>query len=158
MYKMNFSNSDGYCGIEYKSPKDQEAELQTEEDFHRYFFSLYRCSPTERNEFNNRRNQVRIKYPKMVIPFGSNFILTGQAAYEIMSAYYYSLSLVEGYTKEEKNYYFGRYESVKLMYEKSQSLPVPINLTEGQLGTDEMVAFYFKEAIINRLISVWDTK
>ena len=47
---------------------------------------------------------------------------------------------------------------MKSLYEKSQSLPVSINLTEGQLGTDEKIAFYVKEAVVNNLISIWDPK
>ncbi len=93
-----------------------------------------------------------------MIPFGEYFILTGQAAYEIMSTYYYTLSLVTEFSEKEKNYYFDRFNSVKQMHEKSQSLPFPIDMTEGQLGTDENIEFYIKEAIINKLLSVWQTK
>ena len=151
---MNFSNSDSYCGLEYMSPKEQEAELRTEEDFIRYYYSLYRCLPNEKNDFNNRRNQIRIKYPELVIPFGNYFVLTGNAACEILSTYYYSLSLLEDYNDEEKNYYIERYETVKEKHRKSQSLEVPINLTEGQLGTDNKIEFYVKEAVINKLLTV----
>ena len=155
MYKMDYANSEGYCGLEYKSPKELEAEINSEEDFSRYFFSLYRCLPNERNEFTNRRNQIRIKYPELVIPIGSNFVLTGQAAYEILSAYYYSQSLVEGYDEDVKGYYFKRYEQVKEAHEKSQSLLVGIDLTEGQLGTDKDFDFYIKEAVVNKMLTVW---
>jgi len=158
MYKIDYFNSDGYCGLEYKSPKEQESELNSKDDFERYFYSLYRCTPSEQNDFNARRNQMRNKYPKLVIPFGAYFILTGQAAYEIMSTYYYTLSLVAEFSEKEKNYYFDRFNSVKQMHEKSQSLPFPIDMTEGQLGTDENIEFYIKEAIINKLLSVWQTK
>ncbi len=158
MYKMNFSNSDSYCGLEYMSPKEQEAELRTEEDFKRYYYSLYRCLPNEKNDFNNRRNQIRIKYPELVILFGNYFVLTGNAACEVLSTYYYSLSLLEDYNDEEKNYYIERYETVKEKHRKSQSLDVPINLTEGQLGTDNNIEFYVKEAVINKLLTVWEPK
>jgi hypothetical protein len=140
------------------SPKEQEAELRTEEDFKRYYYSLYRCLPNEKNDFNNRRNQIRIKYPELVILFGNYFVLTGNAACEVLSTYYYSLSLLEDYNDEEKNYYIERYETVKEKHRKSQSLDVPINLTEGQLGTDNNIEFYVKEAVINKLLTVWEPK
>jgi len=155
MYKMNYKNSEGFCGLEYKSPKQLESEIANEEDFHNYFYSLYRCLPNERNEFNNRRNQIRIKYPELVIPIGDNFVLTGQAAYEILSVYYYSQSLVEEHEEDVKKYYIKRFEQVKESHELTQSLKVKIDLTEGQLGTDKDFDMYIKEAVVNKMLTVW---
>lgn len=155
MYKMNYANAEGYCGLEYKSPKELESEIGSEEDFNNYFYSLYRCYPYESNEFVNRRNKIKDKYPELVVPVGNNFVLTGQAAYEILSAYYYSQSLVEDYEEDVKNYYFKRYEQVKETHETTQSLLVKIDLTEGQLGTDKDFEFYIKEAVVNKMLNVW---
>jgi hypothetical protein len=152
---MDYQNSEGYCGLEYKSPKEQEVEINSNEDFKKYFFSLYRCMPNEDCDLNTRRNKLRIQHPKLVIPVGDNFVLTGQAAYEVLSAHYYSLSMVEEYEEDVKNYYFKRYETVKKVHDRAQSLPVPIDLTEGQLGTDRDFDFYIKEAIVNQMLSVW---
>ena len=157
MYKINFANSDGYCGLEYKSPKELESEISSDEDFHKFFYTLYRCPPYERNDFNHRRNQIRIKFPELVIPVGNNFILVGEAAYEILSTYYYSRSLIEEYDEGVKKYYFKRYEQVKEIHKESQSLPVKIDLTEGQLGTDKDYDFYIKQAVLYKLLTVWKT-
>ena len=158
MYKMNYINAEGYCGLEYKSPKEQEAEIGNEEDFNNYFYGLYRCLPNEKCEFNTRRNQIRIKHPELVIPIGNNFVLTGQAAYEILSVYYYSQSLMEDYEEDVKKYYFKRYEDVKKAHENAQSLRIAIDLTEGQLGTDRDFEFYIKEAVVNKMLNVWEDK
>jgi hypothetical protein len=155
MYKMDYQNSEGYCGLEYKSPKEQEVEINSNEDFNKYFFSLYRCMPNEECDLNTRRNKLRIKHPELVIPVGDNFVLTGQAACEILSAHYYSLSLVEDYEEDVKKYYFKRYETVKDVHNRAKSLPIPMDLTEGQLGTDRDFDFYIKEAIVNKMLSVW---
>ena len=157
MYKMDFENSDGYCGLEYKSPKELESEISSDEDFYKFFYSLYRCLPNERNDFNNRRNQIRIKYPELVIPVGNNFILIGEAAYEILTAHFYSLSLIVECEEDVKKYYFKRYEQVKEIHKQSQSLPVKIDLTEGQMGTDKDFEFYIKQAVLNKLLTVWKT-
>jgi len=153
MYKMKYENAEEFCGLEYKSPKAQEAELSSDEDFNKYFYSLYRCMPYEQCEFNDRRNEIKEKYPNLVIPVGNNFVLTGVAACEILSVYYYSLSLIEEYDEDVKKYYFKRYETVKEAHETSQSLE--IDLTEGQLGTDNDFDFYIKEAVVNKTLSVW---
>ena len=158
MYKMDYVNSEGFCGLEYKSPKEQESEISSDEDFNKYFYSLYRCMPYEKCEFNTRRNKIRLKYPDLVIPIGNNFILTGQAACNILSVYYYSLSLIEDYEEDVKRYYFKRYERVIKAHEDAKSLLIGIDLTEGQLGTDRDFEFYIKEAVLNKTLNVWKDK
>ena len=155
---MNYVNAEGFCGLEYKSPKEKELEINSDKDFDNYFYSLYRCLPNEQCEFNTRRNQIRIKYPDLVIPIGKNFVLTGKAAYEILSIYYYSQSLTEDYEEDVKKYYFKRYEDVKKSHERSQSLQIKIDLTEGQLGTDGDFDFFIKEAVVNKMLNVWKEK
>jgi hypothetical protein len=160
MYKVNLNNGSGSVGVEVLTPGQLEQQMTTEEDYKRYFYSLYRCSPDEKSDFNYRRNAIKEKYPDLVISFGKYFSLQGVAAYEILSSFYYSLSLIEEYDQETQDYYFNRYEEVKDAHESSQSLPFPINLTEGQLGTDHKFNFYLKEMLVNRqlLIELIDTR
>jgi hypothetical protein len=63
--------------------------------------------------------------------------------------------LVEDYEEDVKKYYFKRYETVKDVHNRAKSLPIPMDLTEGQLGTDRDFDFYIKEAIVNKMLSVW---
>jgi hypothetical protein len=155
MYKINYSNHPSFCGLDYKSPKQLENEMNTYEEFNHFYFNLYRCLPDEECEFNKRRQAIKEKYPDKVIQFGDYYVLNGVAAYEIISAFYYSLSLVEDYEEDVKKYYFKRYEQVKQAHKSAQSLPIPIDLTEGQLGTDSDIEFFVNEAIISRQITVW---
>jgi hypothetical protein len=155
MYKINYFNEPGFCGLEYKSPKQLEAEMSSYEEFAKFYFNLYRCLPDEDNEFNKRRHSIKEKYPDKVVILGEYYVLFGVAAYEILAAFYYSLFLIEGSDDVEKKYYFRRYERIKEAHNKSQSLPKPIDLSEGQLGTDEDISFFINEAIKSRQITIW---
>jgi len=153
-YKIAYRNSQEFCGLYYYSPKDLESSIGDDEDYRRYFYSLYRCSPDEDNDFNRRRNEIADKYPELVVYVGDYFVLTGQAACEILSTYYYSLSIIDDYDRQTKDYYFGRYESVLSYHQRTQSLPFPIILTEGQLGTDSNIGALIHEAVLCGMLRV----
>ncbi len=154
MYKIKLSNSDEYCSIDCTSPKQLEQNLNSMHDYEKYFFSLYRCFPYDDNDFIKRRNLIREKFPDLVIAFGDYYILTGQAASEVLTTFYYSHTLIDEYDDALKNYFWKRYNSTKEKHQNSQSLPFPINLTEGQLGTDEDIEIFFKQSLISYSITV----
>jgi len=155
MYKLTYMNASGFCGLDYRSPAQLESQMNSTEDFHHFYFALYRCSPDENNDFNKRRNEVSLKYPKLVIPFGDYYVLEGNAAAEILATFYHSLTLVDDIEDETKHYYASRYQDVVEKNQSSQSLPFPINLTEGQLGTDRNIQRMVHEAVLCRQLTVW---
>ena len=156
MYKMSYMNATGFCGLEYRSPAQLESQMNSPEDFRHFYFALYRCSPDEDNEFNKRRTEVSIKYPKLVIPLGNYYVLEGHAASEILSTFYHSLTLCDDIDDEAKSYYVSRYETVIEINRKAQALPIPLNLTEGQLGTDRTIERMVHEAVLCRQLTVWN--
>jgi len=153
-YRIEHRDYRGFFVIDYLSPKDLEASMGDDEGYRRYFYSLYRCPPDEVNDFNRRRVSIAEKYPAFVIDVGDFFILTGQAACEILSTHYYSMSIIEDYDQKIKDYYFGRYEEVLSFHQRTQSLPIPINLTEGQLGTDSNIGALIHEAVLHGMLRV----
>ncbi len=140
--------------IFYKSPSLLESSIFTEDDYRKFHFALYGCAPDEEGGINERRREISIKYPEKTVPCGRYFILTGVAAFEALSAFYYSIHLVETLPEDLRAYYLERFEQIKEMHQRSQSLPVPIDLTEGQFGTDKRMEIYVNEAIHFRLVVV----
>lgn len=154
-HKLTYKSMTSNYSLEYRSPRQLESSMNSAEDFHHFYYSLYRCSPDEENDFNRRRNEVSLKYPDLALPFGDYFVLQGNAAAEILSTFYYSLTLVDDIDDEKKKYYSSRYQHVTERNQASQSLPFPLNLTEGQLGTDENMELMVHEAIMSKQITVW---
>jgi len=86
-YRIEHRDSRGFFVLDYLSPKDLEAIMGDDEGYRRYFYSLYRFSPDEDNDFNRRRAETSKKYPELVLDVGGYFVLTGQAACDILSTY-----------------------------------------------------------------------
>jgi len=63
--------------------------------------------------------------------------------------------ILEEHEEDVKKYYIKRFEQVKESHELTQSLKVKIDLTEGQLGTDKDFDMYIKEAVVNKMLTVW---
>jgi hypothetical protein len=106
------------------------------ETFYEYFFAIYHCSYAENSGIKERREELSKTYPKNVIRVGDYFVLDGEAAYLALSAYYLALIQADTLSKEYRNYIEERLTEVTSAHNKSQSLPIPINLTEGQLAND----------------------
>jgi hypothetical protein len=123
--------------IIYTSPSILERTISTEDDYRRLHFALYRCSPDDICGINERRKELSIKYPSKTIPCGRYFILIGVAAAEALSAFYYSMHLAETLPEYLRSYYLERFEKIQEMHQRSQSLPTPVDITEGQFGTDK---------------------
>ncbi|GLS93882.1 hypothetical protein [Piscinibacter gummiphilus] len=116
--------------------------------FERYYFALYHCGPEERNDLNVRRTGVQQQFPDKSVRVGSKFILVGEAAFQVVSAYYQALAL-HGSPEDFRDYASRRHDEIVRRHRVSQSLPVPIDLTEGQLCADPALDFYVCLALSN---------
>ena len=129
-------------------PALEQALDGSEEAYRRYFFALYHCSPDEECALNERRMHVRAQYPDKVVQVGQRFVLVGEAAFQIVSAYFQGLA-IQGSPDEFREYAKRRHEVIVRKHRSSQSLPVPIDLTEGQLSADPDLDFYACLALSN---------
>lgn len=120
-----------------------------EKDYERYYFALYHCLPDEDNPFNKRRSELIKQYPDKAVPVGRYYVLFGEPACELLRSYYHSLSLEESLPKEFRVYAENMWKQIEEKHRKSQSLPKPIDLSEGQLSEDSTLAFYASLAISN---------
>jgi hypothetical protein len=121
----------------------------SEERFAIYFFAIYHCSPDEPAGINERREELRRAFPGKVIPFGKRFVLAGEAAYLALAAYYKALAVCETLTDDFRSYASQRLDEITGAHRDSQSLPIPIDLTEGQLSQDRRLEFLTSVAISN---------
>ena len=124
------------------------------ETFYEYFFAIYHCSYAEDSGIKQRRLDLSKTYPKNVVEVGDYFVLTGEAAYQALSAYYYTITLIETLSEEYKGYMAKRLEEVTSAHKASQSLPIPVDLTEGQLANDKHMELLTCIAIGNGQIVV----
>ena len=131
------ANADSTGNLRFISTASLEGELDGSiEKFEEYFFALYHCSYAEETGIKERREQLAEFYPNNVIRVGEYFVLDGEAAYSALSSYYLSLIQAETLSQDYRDYIKERLEEVTGAHRASQSLPIPINLTEGQLAND----------------------
>ena len=122
------------------------------ETFYEYFFAIYHCSYAEDSGIKERRMELSKAYPKNVVMVGDYFVLTGEAAYQALRAYYYTLTITDTLSEEYREYIAKRLEDVTTAHKASQSLPIPIDLTEGQLANDKQMELLTCIAIGNRQV------
>jgi hypothetical protein len=115
----------------------------SEERFARYFHALYRCDPDDKtpDAICQIRNELRAKHPDKAIVVGNRFVLTGRPAFDAVGGYYHGLMLCDTQSDEMRAYWKERFEETIERNRASQSLPVPIDLTEGQLAHDSRMEF-----------------
>jgi hypothetical protein len=121
----------------------------SEERFAAYFFAIYHCSPDEPSGISERRKQLRQSFPAKAIPVGKRFVLAGEAAYLALAAYYQALINCEALTDDFRSYASERLDEITNAHRESQSLPIPVDLTEGQLCQDFRLEFLTYIAISN---------
>jgi hypothetical protein len=120
----------------------------TEETFARFYWAIYHCSPDEPADLNDRREQLRKQYPDKVVAVGQRFILWGEAAYQALGGYYRAMA--SGHSSEScRKYYSQQFDRIRAVHIDSQSLPIPVDLSEGQLAHDEQLEFLACLAIMN---------
>jgi hypothetical protein len=126
----------------------------SEERFAEYYFALYQCSPDEPAGINLYRQQLRDQYPNSVVAVGNRFILTGQSAWLALAAYYQALIAAETLSEEFRAYAKEQLERFTEAHRNSQALPVPIDLMEGQLATDDRLGLLTCIALRNGQVSL----
>lgn len=114
-----------------------------------YFFALYHCSPDEPSGIKTRREEIREIFPDKAIKVGKYFILTGEAAYLILAAYYQALMISDKFSENFRAYASECLDRVIKGHEDSQSLPIPIDLTEAQLSHNPLLEILTCVAIRN---------
>jgi hypothetical protein len=120
-----------------------------EDRFAAFFFALYHCSPDESAGINELRDRLALDFPDKAIPVGRRYILKGESAFKALTAYHHALSSADNLSDEFRAYSAERVRQITEMHRKSQSLPVPIDLTEGQLAQDFQLEFLTCVAIRN---------
>ncbi|NYH20093.1 hypothetical protein [Paraburkholderia bryophila] len=144
------ANSKSIGDLRFMSTAAMERGLDgSEEYFANYFFAIYHCSPDEPAGINELREQLRQTHPTKVIQVGQRFVLSGQAAYVALASYYQALSACETLKDDSRVYARECLDRVTDVHHQSQSLPVPIDLTEGQLSQDPRLEFFTCVAISN---------
>jgi hypothetical protein len=68
-------------------------------------------------------------------------VLTGEAAYQALGSYYHAMALAETVTDDLRQYYKEQLERITQIHRDSQSLPIPGDLTEGQMAQDHRLEF-----------------
>lgn len=121
----------------------------SDESFNRYFFAVYHCGPDEQSGIRSLRHQLRAQSPSMATDIGRHFVLAGSAAYLALSAYHEACINADTLPTEFREYMRERLAAITERHNASQSLPVPIDLTEGQLSHDERLEFITCIAISN---------
>ena len=123
----------------------------SEETFAQFFFALYHCTPDEPSGVSKLRNALRQQYPDKATPINERrFVLVGEPAFQVLSAYYKALIAADTLSDDYRAY---QREHLELLVEKhTGSQRLNIDLTEGQLAHDERVERYACIALNNRQI------
>lgn len=124
----------------------------TDKAFKQYFFALYHCSPDEPAGINQYRVQLKQSHPEKAVSVGRHFVLWGDPAYQALVWYYEQLSNTSTLPEEFRVYAKRRVAEITCKHEKSQGLPVPIELSEGQLSDDPTLTFYACLALDNQQV------
>jgi hypothetical protein len=120
-----------------------------EDRFASYFFALYHCLPDEPAGINELRARLKREFPEKATEIGRRFVLSGEPAFRALTAYYHALTQAETLSEDFRAYAVQRLREVTEAHRDSQTLPVPIDLTEGQLAQDFRLEFLTCVAISN---------
>ena len=125
------------ANLRFASTAVLERDLDgSDERFAEYFFAIYHCLPTEGEAgIVIRREQLREQFPDKATPVGSYFVLVGEPACQALHAYYQGMA-AQHETEDMREYFASRLSELEKTHNRSQSLPVPVDLTEGQLSRD----------------------
>lgn len=149
------ANASSVGNLRFISTAKLEQELDgSYEKFYEYFFAIYHCSYAENSGIKERREELAKFYPTNVIKVGEYFVLDGEAAFSALTSYYLALIQAETLSQEYRDYIQERLEEITTAHKASQSLPIPINLTEGQLANDKRMEMLTCIAIGNGQVVV----
>ena len=124
--------------------------------FAAYFFALYHCSPDDPAGINELRESLSRDFPEKVIPVGKRFVLQGEPAFIALTGYHHAMAQVENLSSEFRAYNADRVREITEIHRASQSLPVPVDLTEGQLADDKRLELLTCIALRNRQVELTD--
>jgi len=142
------ADANGIGNLRFVCTKTLENELDgSENKFEDYFFALYGCSHKVNWGISELREQLAAKHPNNVIRVGNFFVLDGESAYIALSTYYKALIDASDISEDFCEYFKERLEEITSKHNKSQSLPIPINLTEGELSYDSRVEVFTSIAL-----------
>jgi hypothetical protein len=134
------ADANGKGNLRFVSTNALEKELDgSESTFNDYFFAIYRCSHKDNASIKKLREQISNQFPNNAMSVGDDFVLIGEAAYLSLSTYYKALIKSSDIREEFRKYFEECLEQITAKHQQSQSLPIPVNLTEGQLSYDERV-------------------
>lgn len=152
------ANANGNGNLRFISTKALEEALDgSYSKFEDYFFAIYHCSYKENSGIKERRAQLSSAYPSNVIKVGDYFVLDGEAAFLALSSYYQALINADTLSDDFRSYIKEQLNSIIEKHTRSQSLSVPINLTEGQLSYDSRLDFFTCLALDNGQVITVDT-
>ena len=138
------------AGLVFYSTAALERGLDGGDDrYSDYIFAMYHCRPDEPAGTNERREELRLAFPMKVLQRGSHFVLVGEPAYLALSSYYQALATCQTLSEDHRKYASERLAEITSTHLGSQSLPVPIDLTEGQLSQDHHLEFLACLAVSN---------
>ncbi|MEY3286656.1 MAG: hypothetical protein RL500_1386 [Pseudomonadota bacterium] len=139
-------------GIAFASTADLERLLDgSDESFRAYYFALYHLYPDEICDFNSYRQQLCLAYPSNAVSVGRHHVLWGEPAFQVAKSYYEALA-AQATPEEFREYAKRRLSAIAEKHRASQSLPRPIDLSEGQLNADTDLEFFARLAISNRQV------
>ena len=124
----------------------------SDESYDRYFFALYHCTPDDDAGINAYRRLLRDKHPKKSVAVGRHFVLWGEPACQALRSYYNALTDEQSLSEEFRSYAKSRRQAIEQRHNSSQALPIPIDLSEGQLSADETLDFYACLALSNKQV------
>ena len=141
--------------LRFMSTASMERSLDgSDERFHRFFFAIYHCSPDEKAWINDRREELRQQHPDKAVNVGKYFILTGESAYQALGGYYHAMTLAETLPDETRQYYKEQLDKITKLHRDGKSLPVPVDLTEGQMAQDFRLEFLTCIALRNGQVDI----
>jgi hypothetical protein len=138
--------------IAFASTAELERALDgSDESFRAYYFALYHLYPEEECDFNRYRQRLCHAHPEQAVAIGRHHVLWGEPAFQVARSYYSALA-AQATPEEFREYAKRRLEAIMERHRASQSLPQPIDLSEGQLNADKELEFFAHLAIGNRQV------
>lgn len=138
--------------VVFASTAELERALNgSDESFRAYYFALYHLYPEENCDFNRYRQKLCSAHPQQAVAIGRHHVLWGEPAFQVARSYYSALA-TQATPEEFREYAEQRLVVITEKHRASQSLPQPIDLSEGQLNADKQLEFFAHLAIGNRQV------
>lgn len=135
----------------YSTPALERGLDGSDDRFLKFYFALYHCSPDEYipDGINDIRERLSRKFPNKVARVGNRFVLFGEPAFLALTSYHQAIAEATTLGEEMRAYCAERVRVITGKHRQSQSLPIPIDLSEGQLAHDDQLELLTCIAIRN---------